>query len=109
MASEYIHAELGKQVDSISGYYIPEKEIRLNHDNREVLCIFGAAVMDNSCCSAGGCGYAIVPGYIVNWKSKVSDEGLPVSEVEPIRDETARKEIAATLKQIASVDNINFL
>jgi hypothetical protein len=108
MPKEYTHAELGQEVRSITGYYIPEKEERLKYKGKEVLYVFGAAVVDNSCCGAGGCGYALVPGYVVKWKNKKSKEGLPVSDVEPIRDNAERQEIAAIVKKKESVNDVNF-
>jgi hypothetical protein len=54
MAKEYTHAELGQEISSITGYYIPEKEIKLKYKGKEVLYVFGAAIVDNSCCGAGG-------------------------------------------------------
>ena len=50
MTKEYVHAELGQEIRSITGYYIPEKEIKLKYKNKEVLYVFGAVVVDNSCC-----------------------------------------------------------
>ncbi len=109
MTQEYTHAELGQEVRSITGYYMPEKEERIKYKDKEVLYIFGAAVMDNACCGAGGCGYALVPGYVVNWKTKKSREGLPVSDVEPIRDEEEKREIAAIVKKREAVPDVNFM
>jgi hypothetical protein len=109
MTKEYTHAELGQEVRSITGYYIPEREEKLKYKGKEVLYVFGAAVVDNSCCGAGGCGYALVPGYLVKWKTKKDKEGLPISEVEPIRDDAARQEIATIIKKKENVNDINFL
>jgi len=109
MTKEYTHAELGQEVRSITGYYIPEKEVKLKYNDKEVLYVFGAAVVDNSCCGAGGSGYALVPGYVVKWKNKKSKEGLPISDVEPIRDDVDKQAIAAIIKKKENVNDINFL
>jgi hypothetical protein len=108
MTKEYVHAELGQEVRSITGYYIPEKEVKLKYKSKEVLYVFGAAVVDNSCCGAGGCGYALVPGYLVKWKTKRNKDGLPISEVEPIRDDEVQQEIAAMIKKKEAVNDVNF-
>ena len=47
----------------------------------------GGAIVDTSCCGVGGCAYALVPGFVVDWKYRRNEGGLAVSRVEPIRDE----------------------
>jgi len=73
-----------------------------------VLCVTGLGVIESSCCGTGGCVYAIVPGYIVNWKFKENEAGLPVSQVEPIADKAVRQGIAAILRERECVGNIEF-
>jgi hypothetical protein len=82
-------------------------ELRLEHDGKEVLCITGLGVIESSCCGTGGCAYAIVPGYIVNWKFKENEAGLPISEVESVADKEARREISAILQERECVGNQN--
>lgn len=107
MKMEYVHQELGKDVNAMAGYYTPMNELRLEHDGKEVLCITGLGVIESSCCGTGGCAYAIVPGYIVNWKFKENEAGLPVSEVESVADKEARREISAILQERECVGNQN--
>ena len=107
MTMEYVHQELGKDVNALAGYYTPMNELRLEHDGKEVLCITGLGVIESSCCGTGGCAYAIVPGYIVNWKFKENEAGLPVSEVESVADKEARREISAILQERECVQNQN--
>ena len=107
MTMEYVHQELGKDVNALAGYYTPMNELRLEHDGKEVLCITGLGVIESSCCGTGGCAYAIVPGYIVNWKFKENEAGLPVSEVESVADKEARREISAILQERECVGNQN--
>ncbi|MCJ7808132.1 MAG: hypothetical protein MUP73_05470, partial [Dehalococcoidia bacterium] len=97
MKLEYVHTELDKEVNALAGYYTPLEEHRLEHNGKEVLCVTGISVIESSCCGTGGCAYAIVPGYIMNWKFKENEAGLPISEVETIADKVARKEITAIL------------
>ena len=109
MAQEYTHQELEKEVTFISGYYIPLKESKMEYNGRQVLYVSGTSVVESSCCSGpGGCAYAIVPGYVLKWKSKTNDEGLPVTEVEPVTDKAARQEIAAAIKETDFVGNVDF-
>ena len=108
MNTKYIHDKLGQSVESIAGYYTPMKELRLAHNGREVLCIFGSAAIESSYYRIGSCAYALVPGYIVKWHLKESDSGMPISEIEPIRDEEAKNEISAAINKIDPVTIIDF-
>ncbi|MFA5056427.1 MAG: hypothetical protein WC562_09730 [Dehalococcoidia bacterium] len=108
MNKEYIHDELGKSIDSIAGYYTPQKELKIVHDDREVLCILGYVEIESSHYLTGGGPYALVPGYIVKWKFKESDDGKPVSEVEPITDEEVRQFVSAAINDIEPAKIIDF-
>jgi hypothetical protein len=108
MNTEYIHDELGQPVESIAGYYMPMKELKLSYNGREVLCILGSAAIESSHYRIGSCAYAIVPGYIVKWQFKQSDSGMPISEVETIRNEGDKDAIAAAINKIDPVTIIDF-
>ena len=105
---EYVHLEVGKDVTALAGYYTPLKELRLKHDGKEVLCVIGTSAVESSCCGGGVCGYAIVPGYIMNWKDRRNEEGLAVSDVEPIADKTTQQEIARTIRETEHIQNVSF-
>ena len=98
MIVEYTHPKLGEDVYALAGYYTPLKELRLKHDGREVLCITGMCAVEAACCGSRSFYYAIVPGYVVTWKGRVNEEGLPVSEVEPVTDEEAKRAIIAAIE-----------
>ena len=108
MAIEYSHLELDSEIETFAGFYAPRKEVRLKHDDRELLYIIGQAVVESSCCGSGSFGYAIVPGYLLAWKSKRSEKGLPISEVEPLSDEGTKREIAKLIQESEGVTNIDF-
>jgi len=108
MAREYVHQNLGKEVQSISGYYVPLHEIRWKFGGKEVLYVTGTFMIDNSCCVRGGSTYAIVPGYVINWESKRNVDGMPVSEVEPIADQQVKREIATFLRDKECAGSIEF-
>ena len=55
-----------------------------------MLYLVGYAVVDNSCCGVGGMAYALVPGFVLDWKSKTNDDGLAISLVEPVDDPTTQ-------------------
>jgi len=109
MATEYIHTVPNSRVESISGHYVVEKEVRLPYKGREILVAFGYAMIDKSCCGSGGCRFANVPGYILNWRTKTAGDGSPVSDVEPIEDETERAEIRNLIDKNELYCQVNFL
>jgi hypothetical protein len=81
---EIQHHDLGEEVRSIGGQYTLTKEERLVYDNREVLYVIGFASLDTSCCGTWGSNYAMVLGYIKEWKIKKSKNGRDISRVETI-------------------------
>jgi hypothetical protein len=110
MAKEYVHFELGAEVRSIGGYYTIDKETRVPYDGREVLVAFGFGAADTSCCGAGtGCRFANVVGYVLAWKTGEAPDGLPISQVEPIKDESARSAIRKLIASSEPHCQVNFL
>ena len=105
---EYIHHELNREVTAIGGHYVLTKEVRLPFEGREALYVVGYAVVDNSCCGMGGMAYALVPGFILDWKSKTSNEGRAISLVEPIYDEAAQREIRRLIEKKEVVHQVRF-
>jgi len=108
MAMQYVHQELDQEVYFPAGCYTPQKEVRLKHNDREVLCVTGHVAVEASCCGCANWGYAVVPGYIVNWQNERNEAGLPVSEVESISDEAVRKEIRETIQETENIYAVEF-
>ena len=108
MTKEYTHVDLNEEVESISGHYTLEAENVLKHNGKDVLYLIGHAVMDSSCCGVGGCRYALVPGYLVEWKNKQDDAGNSISEVEPISDEETKSKIQSMIREAETVQQIQF-
>ena len=104
----YAHIPLNEEVTAIGGHYILEKEVRLPFRGEEVLYVVGMSLVDSSCCAPTGCKYAIVPGYILDWRCRTNADGLSVTEVQPIRDEETRKEITTLIKQSDFVQHVEF-
>ena len=104
---KYIHHKLNQEVTSIGGRYVLVKETRLPFRGREALYLLGHAAFDG-CCGAGGCAYAVVPGYLLSWKSATNEEGLAISLVEPVRDEAAQKELRRLIKGREVVQQVMF-
>ena len=109
MGREYIHHPLGEEVEFISGRYVLQKEERITINGREILYRVGYGVVDSSCCGNTAVKYALVPGFIKEWHSRESENGHPVSDVEPIAEQIDRKEISEIIKKAESVSQVNFL
>lgn len=107
-ASKYTHLTLNEENCSFAGYYEPQKEVRLNYNGREVLYVVGQAVIESSCCGAGGWSYIMVPGYIRRWQKETDNSGLSVSEVEPITDEEARRNISRIIAEREGISQVEF-
>ncbi len=108
MNVKYTHLELNKDISCVTGFYTPQKEVRLKNNDREVLYVVGRAVIESSCCGVGNWGYALVPGYIVSWQNERNAAGLPISEVEPISDEASRSSIRKIIKEVENISPIEF-
>jgi len=106
--SLYTHPRLGEEVEAISGHYVPQREERIEWDGKELLYLVGYMIVDSSCCGPGGGGYALVPGYVVKWKHTTGDEGLDVSEVEPITSKEEQEEIKRMITGKEKVGQVNF-
>jgi hypothetical protein len=105
---DFIHPILGQEITAIGGHYVFNKEGRLTFDSREVVYLVGYAVVDTSCCGMGGCAYALVPGVVREWKYKKDEDGLPVSQVEPIQDADEQQEIRRLIKNKEIVQQVTF-
>ena len=105
---EYIHHELNREVTAIGGHYVLTKEVRLPFEGREILCVVGYAVVDSPCCGVGGMAYALVPGFVLDWKSTTNNEGLATSLVEPVEDQVTQREIRQLIERKEVVHQVKF-
>ncbi len=105
---DFIHPKLDQEITAIGGHYILTKETRLPFQGLQILYLVGYAVFDTTCCGVGGCKYALVPGFIMEWKSQKNTDGFDVSKTEPIRDEFLQDEIRHLIKKIEQVQQVNF-
>jgi len=110
MTKDYVHPRLNEEVTAIGGHYVSERDERIKIDGREVLYILGYSVMDTSCCGVGGGRFAVVPGWLVRYKYRTDDAGLPVSEVSPVEEEReTRKAIIGMIEKKESYCSVRFL
>jgi hypothetical protein len=90
---EYIHQEPGAEVRFIAGHYTIVEEERMAHRGRELLIVVGIAAVESTCCGTQGCRFINVPGHVVAWKHRRTEEGVSVSEVESIENEGVQADI----------------
>jgi hypothetical protein len=106
--TSYTHLELNKDVPTPSGYYNPLKEVKINLDGRDILYTVNNAVIESSCCGANEYASATVPGYILGWHAEKTESGMPVTLVEPRRDEKARQAIRKLIRNNENIALTDF-
>jgi hypothetical protein len=107
--AEFIHQQLNQEITAISGEYVLVKEVRLPFQGREILYIVGHALFDSTCCGVSGCAYALVPGFILEWKVKQNTSGLPVSKVEPVRSSELQEDLRKLIADNEIVHQVQFM
>jgi hypothetical protein len=105
---DFIHPDLGQEVTAIGGHYVFNKEARITHNGREVFYLVGYAVVNTSCCGAGGCAYALVPGFVKTWKYKTDSNGASVSQIEPISDPLDQQAIQRLIQKKEVIQQVTF-
>ena len=109
MEKEFVHHPLNEDVETISGHYTLLKEEVLTIAGRSVLYLSAVGVFDKTCCGSGGCGYAIVPGFLLQPHARRDPDGRPLSLVEPIRDRAVQDELETLIKEREVVSQVIFL
>ena len=66
---------------------------------RDVLYLLTDAVVDTVCCGDRVFHYATVLGYVMDWKSTVTESGQSVSMIQPVSDLAAQREVEALVKK----------
>jgi hypothetical protein len=107
--AEYVHQELNQEIAAIGGYYVLVQESWLPFQGRALLYLIGHAAFETTCCGTGGCAYALVPGFVLEWKHKRNQEGLAISQVEPIDDSDTQQQVQEVLKDREPVHQVVFL
>lgn len=105
---KYTHLKLRQDIAAPAGYYTPEKESIIEIDGRKVLYILSSVEVDSSCCGKTSFNTALVPGYIIEQHVTESEDGSPVSEVEPITDRTAREKVKEVIRATENVSQVEF-
>ncbi len=105
---DFVHVELDEEITAIGGHYVMTKEVRLPYNDREILYLAGYAVYDTTCCGSGGCGYALVAGYIENWKYRTNRNGQPVTKAETITDNDIQNDLRLLIEKSELVNQVRF-
>ncbi len=92
-----IHPEIGEEIRTHGGYYIPREEHLLSYNGREVYYVVGRAVIETSCCGKADWTYIQVQGF-----ARETGDGRPltaslVEQVEPISDDEDRRKVLRLL------------
>ena len=108
---EYVHTPLDEAVEFVAGSYAIESENMLPYGDREILYLTGSTSQICGCCgnSCDGMRFITVAGFIRAWQSRRNEQGLFVSDIEPVADENARLEVRRTLEQEHGVSSVQFL
>jgi hypothetical protein len=105
---EYLHQDPETEVRFIAGQYTIVGEKRIDYRDRELLCVVGIAEIGSSCCGTQGCRFVNIPGYVVAWKYRLSENGIPVTLVEPVECEAGQTEIRNILENLYPYSQILF-
>jgi hypothetical protein len=96
---EYVHGKTGEVARSVPLEFSVREEGRLDLDGRDLFYLVGETPIGSACVGAGILSYIFVPGFVVEWRASVSDDGSPVSRMEPVADEGARARVRALLAE----------
>ena len=105
---QYTHAALDEHIVAIGGHFQITKEKRTAYRGKALLYLLGLAHMDNACCGAWGCCYAIVKGYIEDWKYKKDRNGYAITRLTPITDSDDQEKIRKTIMSDEMVQQVIF-
>jgi hypothetical protein len=100
---------LHQEITAIGGYYVLVKESQIPFEGRTLLYLVGHAAFETTCCGTGGCAYALVPGFVLQWKNEQDPDGLAISQVEPIRDGNMQERVRRALTDKEPVHQVLFL
>lgn len=100
MIIDYIHPDLGEDVQGRAGFYTAVEELTMPYNGREVLYVMGVARLERPCCGSVCCwGYIQVPGFLVEKYVRGKGSTSPVSKVEIIENENDRDRIRNVLME----------
>ncbi len=105
----FTHPELNEPVTAIGGTYVLTSEHKIGYQGEQLLVFSGHAVFDTTCCGAGGCAYALVPGFVGSYRCGKDDAGRWLSMVRPIESAQIRKTVTAVIRAQTNAHQVQFL
>lgn len=96
---DFNHPVLEETISAIGGEYRLKEERRAFLADGELLYYTGYFVIDRSCCGVGGSAYALIAGFVAQWKYTKDAQGRPVSQVHTVKNERDRDRIAKMIKK----------
>jgi hypothetical protein len=105
---EFIHPALNVEIDAIGGHYLITREERSTLFDDEILSFVGDAVTGKAFCGARGCGYAIIAGCIIEYRSRLAEGGRHISIVEPVHD-NRHVDVTRKIQKKEGVTQVHFL
>jgi len=96
MTKQYTHLPLHELIESLSTSYWISQEDKLPYKDEEVLSIVRETSTMLSCCAGSyspGFRSILIPGFIKKFKYTMAEDGLFISEVEPIEEERVKEEV----------------
>jgi hypothetical protein len=101
MIREYAHLPLNQPVESPAASYWVSQEVSIPYNGNEALCIVRETSPIVSCCAGSSCGFrsVLVPGFIKRLRYKTREDGLVVSDIEPIEDEKVMEELRRVIQE----------
>jgi len=105
---KYEHGPLNESIVAIGGSFQITEEKRFIHRDKEILYLLALAHVDNACCGSWGCGYALVKGYIKNWKLKEIEDDYAVTEFVPVEDPDEKEAIRKRIMSEEMVQQVVF-
>ena len=110
MICEYVHLPQNEDIGQEERCYRVEEGV-VEFKGREVLYFIARSGAFTLCDGRQGSQLTSidVPGYVVSWKCKADENGSPISQIEPLRDEEEQLQIRGILHSRHSISSINFL
>lgn len=107
---DYTHTPMNEEIQMPAGCYWKTEEGKMRYKNREFLFFLGNTSEVCSCCAGyvPPRRYIMVPGYIKSWEYKQNEEGLPLTEVEPVGENEAQEAIREILQAQYDITEIDF-
>lgn len=95
MTQQYTHMPLGEIIEFLSASYWISQEDKIPYKDEEVLSIVRETSSMVNCCGGYSPGFRsiLIPGFIRKFKYARGEDGLFVSEVEPVEGESMKEEI----------------